>query len=75
MTEFEKKLSQLNGIDRVFYGALVNRKLRARYSLWDEIALLRQKDQKPEEYAAYCAYAEECKAAAKAEIYGEEESE
>lgn len=30
----------------------------------------RQKDKKPEEWEAYNAYCEECKAEAKAEVYG-----
>lgn len=39
-----------------------------RYSLSQELALLRQRDVKVEEFAVYNAYAEECKATAKAEI-------
>lgn len=42
--------------------------LRKKYSLNQELSILRQRDDKPEEYAAYNAYAEECKATAKAEI-------
>lgn len=42
--------------------------LRKKYSLNQELAILRQRDNKQEEYAAYNAYAEECKATAKAEI-------
>ena len=42
--------------------------LRVKYSLNQELAILRQRDDKPEEFAAYNAYAEECKATAKAEI-------
>lgn len=42
--------------------------LRKKYSINQELAILRQRDNKQEEYAAYNAYAEECKATAKAEI-------
>jgi len=44
--------------------------LRKKYSLNQELAILRQRDEKPEEYATYDAYAEECKTQAKAEIFG-----
>lgn len=46
----------------VNYAEVVNEKIRERYSISDEFAILRQKDEKPEEYAAYFAYCEECKA-------------
>ena len=46
----------------VDYAEAVNDKIRERYSISDEFAILRQKDEKPEEYAAYFAYCEECKA-------------
>lgn len=46
----------------VNYAEAVNEKIRERYSISDEFAILRQKDEKPEEYAAYFAYCEECKA-------------
>ena len=42
--------------------------LRKKYSINQELAILRQRDNKQEEYAAYNAYAEECKSTAKAEI-------
>lgn len=47
---------------KVNYAEAVNNKIRERYSISDEFAILRQKDEKPEEYAAYFAYCEECKA-------------
>lgn len=42
--------------------------IRERYSLNDELAILRQRDSKPEEFAEYNAYAEKCKATAKATV-------
>ena len=44
------------------YDEAVNAKIRERYSESQEFAILRQKDAKPEEYAEYYAYCEECKA-------------
>lgn len=44
--------------------------LRKKYSLNQELAILRQRDEKPEEYQAYSGYAEQCKATAKSEILG-----
>lgn len=51
------------------YANLVSKLIRERYSVDDEMAILRQRDTKPEEYKAYNAFCEECKAKAKAEIY------
>lgn len=39
--------------------------IRERYSIDDEIAILRQKDTKQDEYQAWYDYCEECKAQAK----------
>ena len=51
------------------YGARVSELIRERYSLDAELAILRQRDEKPDEYQAYFAFCEECKSRAKAEIY------
>lgn len=53
---------------QISYEEAVAAHIRARYSVNDEIALLRQRDVKPEEFAAYNAYCEECKAAARKEV-------
>lgn len=50
------------------YGNQVNDLIRRRYSLSEELAILRQKDEKPDEYRTYFAFCEECKAKAKAEV-------
>ena len=47
------------------YKAKVVELIRQRYSIDDETAILRQRDTKPEEFAAYNTYAEECKAEAR----------
>lgn len=70
MTEIEKKLAQLNGTTDALYAQEVERRIRKKYTLSQEMAILRQRDTKPEEFAEYDAYAEQCKAEAKAEVYG-----
>lgn len=50
------------------YGNQVNDLIRRRYSLSEELAILRQKDEKPDEYRVYFAFCEECKANAKLEM-------
>lgn len=50
------------------YGNQVNDLIRRRYSLSEELAILRQKDEKPDEYRTYFAFCEECKAKAKVEL-------
>ena len=72
MKDVKSKLSTANGTRQAEYGALVNRKLRARYSLSEELAILRKREEAPEEFAAYNAFAEACKAEAKRELFGEE---
>lgn len=60
--EAEQKAAEKEYWANVNYAEAVNNKIRERYSISDEFAILRQKDEKPEEYAAYFAYCEECKA-------------
>ena len=43
------------------YGEAVNAKIRERYSASQEFAVLRQRDDKPDEYAEYYAFCESCK--------------
>ena len=50
------------------YEAVVEEKIRKRYTVNQELAILRQRDSKPDEFAEYNAYAEKCKAEAKAEL-------
>ena len=54
------------------YPNLVSRLIRERYSIDDEMAILRQRDEKPDEYQAYFTFCEECKAKARVEIYSQE---
>ena len=71
MTKKELKLAKLNGTLDMMYGEEVNALIRKKYSLSQELAIMRQKDEKPEEWDAYNAYCEECKATAKAAVYSE----
>ena len=48
------------------YEDYVNQLIREKYTLSQELAILRQRDSKPEEYNAYNAYCEMCKIEAKA---------
>lgn len=53
------------------YSMLVEQMVRARYSVSDELAILRQREDKPDEFASYNEFAEACKAQAHREVYGE----
>lgn len=58
----EQEVAERNYWLSVDYGDAINTRIRERYSESQEFAILRQKDEKPEEYAEYYAYCEECKA-------------
>lgn len=45
----------------ISYDEAVNAEIRKQYTESQEFAILRQKDKKPEEYAKYYAYCEQCK--------------
>ena len=47
------------------YGSMIEKKIRLRYSLSSELAILRQRYSKPEEFAQYNEYVEQCKAEVK----------
>lgn len=47
------------------YGERVERLIRERYTLSDELALSRQRETKAEEFAEYFQFCEECKARVK----------
>lgn len=63
VAEAEEELRAAENDER--YRRMVSDGIRARYSLDAELAILRQRDTKPEEFAAYNAFAESCKADAK----------
>ena len=51
-----------------FYESEIVRLIRKRYSINQELAILRQRDENQDEYAEYNQYVEECKAAVKNNI-------
>ena len=61
-------LAKKNGNTEGVYKRLINEKIRAKYSINDELAILRQRETKPEEFAEYNAFVETAKAEAKAQI-------
>lgn len=63
------ELSVRNGFTaEAEYPTLVDKKIRKRYSISAELALNRQKETKPSEWAEYNAYCEACKVEAKREL-------
>ena len=50
------------------YESEVVRRIRKRYTVNQELAILRQRDTKPEEFAEYNFYVEQCKAEVKQEL-------
>lgn len=56
---------ELAKLERERYESAVDALIRERYSLSAELSILRQRDSKPEEFAEYNDYAEECKKKAK----------
>lgn len=50
------------------YESIIVRKIREKYTVNQELAIIRQRDTKPDEFAAYNAFVEQCKADAKREI-------
>lgn len=70
MDEKTMRLMIKAGRGEEVYVLRVEELLRERYSVSDELAILRQRDEKPEEFAAYNAFAEVCKTRAHQEVYG-----
>ena len=63
------KTAELERIkNTIEYPQLVENKIRTKYSVSAELAILRQRDTKPEEFAEYNAFCEQCKAQAKTEL-------
>ena len=57
------------------YSERVNALIRERYSDSEELSILRQRDEKPTEFAEYYEYCEDCKSRAKAELNARTEAE
>ena len=68
MEKYKIELAKRNGTQERLYPELVSEYVRRRYSINAELAILRQRDEKPDEFAEYNAYAEECKIEAREEL-------
>ena len=68
----EIPIEEEHPIPKMTYEEQVVAKIRERYSVDDELAILRQRDTKPEEFEAYNAYAEQCKKEIKESIFSAE---
>ena len=65
MTDIQIKLAKKNGVAEKFYPQLVQELINKKYSIYDELAIQRQRDTKQDEFNKYNTYCEECKAEAK----------
>jgi GrpB-like predicted nucleotidyltransferase (UPF0157 family) len=67
------RLAKLEGQEAMdaLYPEYVSHLIHEKYSINTELALLRQMNSKPEDFDEYNSFAEECKARARREIYGE----
>lgn len=59
--QYSPPTTSSNQVEELSYEGLVNDFIRERYSASDEFAIIRQKDEKPEEFKTYYSYCEECK--------------
>lgn len=60
-------------LEQIDYEEEVINRIRQRYTINEELAILRQRDSKADEFAEYYNYCEQVKAAVKAEIGGDDE--
>lgn len=71
-TDTEDNFEEVDSIpeskETIDYNEEVNNLIRAKYSLSEELAILRQRDEKPEEYQAYYDYCEQCKQEVKSKL-------
>lgn len=67
LSEFEE-VAELPKYTNEEYSTRVNELIRERYDESRELSILRQRDDKPTQFAEYFAFCEECKSRAKAEL-------
>lgn len=65
MNDIEIKLAKKNGVAGKVYPQLVQELINKKYSIYDELAIQRQRDTKQDEFNEYNTYCEECKVEAK----------
>lgn len=64
----EEELSAKEEVIVLPYQERVVSRIREKYSIDDELAILRQRDTKPEEFAEYNAFVEQIKAEERGEV-------
>lgn len=57
----DEEIAEMNNDETLSYDEAVNLKIRERYSESQEFAILRQRNEKPDEFEEYYAYCEQCK--------------
>lgn len=65
---FEESDTVPEAVDVNAYNEQVDSMIRERYSLSEELAVLRQRESKPDEFDEYFRFAEDCKARARSEL-------
>ena len=65
MTEKEIQLAIKNGVAAEVYPTLVQELINKKYSIYDELAIQRQRNTKKAEFNEYNTYCEQCKEQAK----------
>ena len=75
MTKIEIKLANANGVLDKLMETEINKRIRQKYTISNELAILRQRDTKPEEFDQYNAFVEGIKAEVKAEIERQREQQ
>ena len=68
MESYKIELAKKNGTQARLYPQLVEELIGEKYSIGAQIAIIRQKDEKPEEYQEFFDYAEYCKIMAKMQL-------
>jgi hypothetical protein len=66
--EYQAEQREKKYWQNVDYGEAINSEIRKKYTESEEFAILRQKEEKPQEYIEYYEYCERCKAFVKKQI-------
>jgi hypothetical protein len=69
-TNKQIRLAYKNGVLETLKNNMIEAEIAKRYSVGNQIAILRQKDSKPEEYEEFNSFTENCKDTVKAYLAG-----
>lgn len=72
ITDTQRRMLEQTGMLDKMYAQTITSYIRLRYSVDDELAIQRQREEKPEDFETYYAFVEDCKVRARKEIYGED---